>query len=328
MPRRAGDPELPSDTAVEAVEDLPERHEAESEAQPSGGDGARRADADGERRPRDLVRRQAEAQVHEAQHRPDGPVYRRAKNAIKFMHSSAAATTPSFSLSGTFTSQPRVTRVEYGKKGIFSGPWRLRACTPSVVANTWVTTVISGRLRGGRSGGRPPASAGAPNESQPGGDAGEIPHSAHQGGIDAQRGIDPDQREQEVERAFLRPQLVGEDEERVSDQRGKGPDGEGAWQPDIHSDAEQDQEVLRHQQAPAQILEQERQEEPPAVVVVEPRDLLVHERQGLAARLESTGHTVDHRQRSEEHTSELQSPCNLVCRLLLEKKKIPGRRLS
>src|SRR2546426_8926865 len=27
-------------------------------------------------------------------------------------------------------------------------------------------------------------------------------------------------------------------------------------------------------------------------------------------------------ERSEEHTSELQSPCNLVCRLLLEKKKI------
>src|SRR2546426_2318727 len=29
------------------------------------------------------------------------------------------------------------------------------------------------------------------------------------------------------------------------------------------------------------------------------------------------------RRRSEEHTSELQSPCNLVCRLLLEKKKTP-----
>src|SRR5256885_10117139 len=28
--------------------------------------------------------------------------------------------------------------------------------------------------------------------------------------------------------------------------------------------------------------------------------------------------------RSEEHTSELQSPCNLVCRLLLEKKKQPS----
>src|SRR5256885_5030031 len=31
---------------------------------------------------------------------------------------------------------------------------------------------------------------------------------------------------------------------------------------------------------------------------------------------------LDHNLRSEEHTSELQSPCNLVCRLLLEKKKI------
>src|SRR2546426_9242788 len=34
---------------------------------------------------------------------------------------------------------------------------------------------------------------------------------------------------------------------------------------------------------------------------------------GDAAQVETT--------RSEEHTSELQSPCNLVCRLLLEKKK-------
>src|SRR5256885_11375867 len=33
------------------------------------------------------------------------------------------------------------------------------------------------------------------------------------------------------------------------------------------------------------------------------------------------GATGSDRQRSEEHTSELQSPCNLVCRLLLEKKK-------
>src|SRR5256885_3549929 len=35
-----------------------------------------------------------------------------------------------------------------------------------------------------------------------------------------------------------------------------------------------------------------------------------------------TGSRVVQRGRSEEHTSELQSPCNLVCRLLLEKKKI------
>src|ERR1039457_1764316 len=32
--------------------------------------------------------------------------------------------------------------------------------------------------------------------------------------------------------------------------------------------------------------------------------------------------------RSEEHTSELQSPCNLVCRLLLEKKKQATTRHS
>src|SRR5256885_11984482 len=32
--------------------------------------------------------------------------------------------------------------------------------------------------------------------------------------------------------------------------------------------------------------------------------------------------------RSEEHTSELQSPCNLVCRLLLEKKNTPTSQSS
>src|SRR2546426_4391090 len=32
--------------------------------------------------------------------------------------------------------------------------------------------------------------------------------------------------------------------------------------------------------------------------------------------------------RSEEHTSELQSPCNLVCRLLLEKKKKKDNKIS
>src|SRR2546426_9179429 len=35
-------------------------------------------------------------------------------------------------------------------------------------------------------------------------------------------------------------------------------------------------------------------------------------------KFNNRGHDVV---RSEEHTSELQSPCNLVCRLLLEKKK-------
>src|SRR5256885_9993502 len=40
---------------------------------------------------------------------------------------------------------------------------------------------------------------------------------------------------------------------------------------------------------------------------------------GLVVGLDYRDAALD---RSEEHTSELQSPCNLVCRLLLEKKKI------
>src|SRR5256885_4952329 len=38
-------------------------------------------------------------------------------------------------------------------------------------------------------------------------------------------------------------------------------------------------------------------------------------------RAQAVAHRVVGVARSEEHTSELQSPCNLVCRLLLEKKK-------
>src|SRR2546426_4586591 len=46
-----------------------------------------------------------------------------------------------------------------------------------------------------------------------------------------------------------------------------------------------------------------------------------HDVHGHAGWLEGDG-----KARSEEHTSELQSPCNLVCRLLLEKKKKKPRR--
>src|SRR2546426_9134922 len=43
----------------------------------------------------------------------------------------------------------------------------------------------------------------------------------------------------------------------------------------------------------------------------------------------SAGRNVSSRvARSEEHTSELQSPCNLVCRLLLEKKKKKQERYA
>src|SRR5688500_20133107 len=50
-------------------------------------------------------------------------------------------------------------------------------------------------------------------------------------------------------------------------------------------------------------------------------------RPGVPSKLASTTPGCDRSyetRRSEEHTSELQSPCNLVCRLLLEKKKQGG----
>src|SRR5256885_2852224 len=60
-----------------------------------------------------------------------------------------------------------------------------------------------------------------------------------------------------------------------------------------------------------------RDPEDPALIIVR---RLQREFQGLDLHVASNP-----AQRSEEHTSELQSPCNLVCRLLLEKKKIQLR---
>src|SRR2546426_9105169 len=62
------------------------------------------------------------------------------------------------------------------------------------------------------------------------------------------------------------------------------------------------------------------------VVEVELRDepalhVLACARGAEDLRLEATEGAAGEAVRSEEHTSELQSPCNLVCRLLLEKKK-------
>src|SRR2546426_5976234 len=56
-------------------------------------------------------------------------------------------------------------------------------------------------------------------------------------------------------------------------------------------------------------------------------------RERSSARSTRTGtaaasRTTFRKGRSEEHTSELQSPCNLVCRLLLEKKKKKKRQVN
>src|SRR2546426_3723543 len=50
------------------------------------------------------------------------------------------------------------------------------------------------------------------------------------------------------------------------------------------------------------------------------QEKVVQEKPGVEGRVAPVDH-LEIDQRSEEHTSELQSPCNLVCRLLLEKKK-------
>src|SRR5688500_19362139 len=65
-----------------------------------------------------------------------------------------------------------------------------------------------------------------------------------------------------------------------------------------------------------------REDEPPAPCACHPRTVTATG--ASCVELRSMGQTlliVHHTPRSEEHTSELQSPCNLVCRLLLEKKK-------
>src|SRR5256885_9878578 len=58
-----------------------------------------------------------------------------------------------------------------------------------------------------------------------------------------------------------------------------------------------------------------------AILYVHGEAELSAERLRVAAGQAREWGLLGERIRSEEHTSELQSPCNLVCRLLLEKKK-------
>src|SRR2546426_8431959 len=58
-----------------------------------------------------------------------------------------------------------------------------------------------------------------------------------------------------------------------------------------------------------------------ATVVASVTALLTLEYRNFEVIVVNDGSRDDTLDRSEEHTSELQSPCNLVCRLLLEKKK-------
>src|SRR2546426_7022841 len=84
------------------------------------------------------------------------------------------------------------------------------------------------------------------------------------------------------------------------------------------------EEALRARQA--LVGDPEISPEPPDERPAEPiRQAVVRQRaedaaQHAARDRQPEAHLSLRRERSEEHTSELQSPCNLVCRLLLEKK--------
>src|SRR5688500_7452778 len=70
----------------------------------------------------------------------------------------------------------------------------------------------------------------------------------------------------------------------------------------------------------------------PAVTAAEIQVDKINEAGGVDGRqleLRVVDHQLDpERTRSEEHTSELHSPCNLVCRLLLEKKNKPTNNIN
>src|SRR5256885_4182503 len=97
-------------------------------------------------------------------------------------------------------------------------------------------------------------------------------------------------------------------------------------------DRDRRQRVTLHQPLEVLVLGQpsllpdlrDREHEQQRVERVEPEEVGEDEEIG---RLDDVRHAAysarawGERPRSEEHTSELQSPCNLVCRLLLEKKK-------
>src|SRR2546430_9211639 len=56
--------------------------------------------------------------------------------------------------------------------------------------------------------------------------------------------------------------------------------------------------------------------------------IIITTKDGRTTRLSANGKKVKDESRSEEHTSELQSQSNLVCRLLLEKKKSLSHQLT
>src|SRR5256885_14859540 len=94
----------------------------------------------------------------------------------------------------------------------------------------WVTIVISGALRGG-------ASPGEPHERQSAADPHDVPQAGHDRGVDAERGVESQEPEQQIERASLRPGLERHHEQRVEDQGRQPTDEVGREVTRAHADA-------------------------------------------------------------------------------------------
>src|SRR5256885_6195668 len=78
-------------------------------------------------------------------------------------------------------------------------------------------------------------------------------------------------------------------------------------------------EVMRFGKSISKSAKNEKPAAKSLLVVTNGADTAVNSKMNLA--LVKMWRSCGYEARSEEHTSELQSPCNLVCRLLLEKKK-------
>src|SRR3989454_5658238 len=78
---------------------------------------------------------------------------------------------------------------------------------------------------------------------------------------------------------------------------------------------------LHHSQRPQVVWTHGTPTRSPTLRVVTPRPIATISPAGSCPKIRGNVPGSYRPRRSEEHTSELQSPCNLVCRLLLEKKK-------
>src|SRR2546426_3811103 len=96
------------------------------------------------------------------------------------------------------------------------------------------------------------------------------------------------------------------------------PDDEVARQGGGEREPEQSQRGLPPREPPASEHQRRQPRNGPQPQLHEFRGAL-RERRGVGKRKHTAELQLPVEERSEEHTSELQSPCNLVCRLLLEK---------